>query len=420
MSLWTPQLAATIVAALSAKVEPIQVDVWHADPLQPAAATNFVPPPLKINVGEDLSRYVYRLLQSPPPTPPEIEQARQHYQRASEYLRQGEVGKAMLELRDGLTYTPDNPRLLELAGSVSIQMGKLEDAAGFYRRWLDVEPDNVRAAATYVGLLVRLSRIAEAEAVMQRYTPVVGHLMPFRFHRLCLDLIADRTIAADPFWQQRPIEDIVQLVQWLHDDRDALSRVLGATGYVRLCELILGPRAAAELPRLHATLARLLRAREQGKLTAALQAAREVDAMGVRAYGVAALLAELLEQTGDRAGALAAWRQILAEQPDTSQAWVSAAHVFLRNGRFEESLDAIRRAKELLPREPVVDFLLASALALSGRTAEAHPVYVQLVSRRPADFRRWLESDAVFEAALDRMPNKGAIMRRLDIPPELE
>ena len=80
----------------------------------------------------------------------------------------------------------------------------------------------------------------------------------------------------------------------------------------------------------------------------------------------------------------------------------------------------IRRAKELAPDEPVVDFLLASAQALTGKIADAQVLYADLVMRHPRELRKWLESDAVFEAALDKMPNRAAFLRRLDIPPEVE
>jgi hydroxymethylglutaryl-CoA reductase len=67
-----------------------------------------------------------------------------------------------------------------------------------------------------------------------------------------------------------------------------------------------------------------------------------------------------------------------------------------------------------------VDFLIASALALLNRVGEAQVIFAQLVKRRPREFRQWLESDPVFEAALDRLPNRAAYLRRLDIPPEME
>jgi tetratricopeptide (TPR) repeat protein len=131
-------------------------------------------------------------------------------------------------------------------------------------------------------------------------------------------------------------------------------------------------------------------------------------------------MAEALENRGDRNGAIEEWRRILAEHDRLAQAWVSFGHVLLRSARFDEALPVVRRAKELAPEEAVIDFLLASALALTGKIADAQALYADLVSRRPRDLRKWLESDAVFEAALDQLPNKTAILRRLDIPPELE
>lgn len=401
-------------------MEPIDIDGFRADPLRINSAAVFAAPSMRMDVRDDLTQFAYRLLQSPPPTPPELQQAQQHHQRALDYVRAGDLSKAMLEVRDGLAYTPDNPALLALAGTISMRTGQLEDAAGFCRRWLDVEPNNFQCAATYLGLLVRLSRIAEAETVLRHYAPLAPNFMAFRFYGLCLDLIAERPVSNDPFWEQRPFEDIVQLIEWLYEDQAVLARALGVSSYGRLCELTIGTRATANLQRIHTALAHLLRARASDQFSAALDATRELVDAGLRGYGIRALHADLLERSGARAEALSVWRQITADLANLPQAWVSAAHVFLRNGRTDEALAAIQRAKELLPREPVVDFLLASALALSGRTADAHPVYVQLVSRRPREFQRWLESDAVFEAALDRMPNKGAIMRRLEIPPELE
>jgi Flp pilus assembly protein TadD len=153
---------------------------------------------------------------------------------------------------------------------------------------------------------------------------------------------------------------------------------------------------------------------------AAIDALRDALALGADVYGIEATLADALHAAGDHNGAIRVWTDLSGRYPDHAQVWVSLGQALLRVSRFDEAMAAIRKAKELSPTEPAIDFLLATGLALSGSIPEAQAAYADLVLRRPADVRAWLETDAVFEAALDRLPNRTAILRRLDIPPEIE
>lgn len=418
---WRLTVAAVLAAAAATGAAAFSIDGLAVDPLtEPEASARILPPPLRVNLDEEISRMAQRSFQAPPPTPPEIEQAKRHYERALAYAQEKEPAKALIELRDGLALTPDDPQMLGMAAALSVQLRNFEDAAAFFRRQLDIESVNLHAAAAYVAVLIRLARFEEADAVLRRFEGAVPQFMPFRFHRLCLDVLADRPLSGDGYWQRRSFEEIATVTQWLVMDRDDLARSLGTEGFLRLTSAILGPNAVDTMRDVAAAIIDVDRARGSRNWPVATEAARRLVANGVGPFGVRAVLAEALEQSGARTEALAEWRAIVRDFGDMAQAWVSAAHVFLRNGRFDEALTMARRAKELAPREAVIDFLTASALALNNQVGDAQPIFAELLARRPREFRRWLESDAVFEAALARLPNHAAFLRRLDIPPELE
>ena len=398
----------------------VRVDGMIVDLLDPAPEVGIDAPDLTVDMDARAGRLVRRPLDAPPPTLPEREQAGRHYNRAMEYIRKTDLTKAMLEIRDGLTYTPDDPRLLSLAAMISSQMRDLDASANYFHRYLEVDPANLQHTAAFVAVLIRLSRIDEADRVLTRGEAIAPDFMPFHFHRACLDLIAERFRPDPDYWRQRPFDEIVAAIQWLHADRTDLTKIVGADGYVRLCEDIAGAGTAQSIDRIRAALDAAATARTSSDWTGVAKALRETSALGIHGYGVRTALAEALENLGQRDTAIAEWQSILGDFRDLPQAWVSAGHVLLRSARFEAAMPIIRRAKELAPDEPVVDFLLASAQALTGKIADAQVLYADLVMRHPRELRKWLESDAVFEAALDKMPNRAAFLRRLDIPPEVE
>ncbi len=398
----------------------VKVDGWWMDPLSPEGPPALIEPPqLRINVSPELADLARRNLQTPPPTPSELAEAQRHAQRAQDHLKAGEIGKAMLELRDGLSLAPDHKGMLATAALLSLKLKHTDDALTYLRRYIETDPGNLEFVGLYIGTLLRLGRFPEAEEWLRRYEPLVPNATSIRFPRDCLDVVADRPLRADHFWSTVPFEQWAGVVRWLDDEREDWSRLLGAEGFHRLCRHILGA-SAESLREVRGLLDGIETQRRQSNWAEVLRQIERLFALGIDTYGIRVVQAEALEQSGARSDAMKVWAEILRRYPSNVQAWVSASQVYLRNGRFEEALSYAQRARELAPREPVVDFLIASALALLDRVGEAQVLYAQLVKRRPREFRQWLESDPVFEAALDRLPNRAAYLRRLDIPPEME
>jgi tetratricopeptide (TPR) repeat protein len=83
------------------------------------------------------------------------------------------------------------------------------------------------------------------------------------------------------------------------------------------------------------------------------EAALRVARAGVTEYPTSAVLqnnlAVLLELSGDMAGAEAALRAALAEDPSLPQVSKNLADILYRNGRYDEAREAYERAAKLSP-----------------------------------------------------------------------
>lgn len=396
------------------------VDGMAVDPLTPTPVRPLVTAPeLTVKVGSRLSK-LPPTIEAPPATAAEAALAGRHLERAQAYLRTNDIAKALLEVRDGLSYNPDDPRLLSLAGSLSAQRGDYQSAASFLRRFMERNPGDGQHAAALIAVLLRLSRFDEAEQTLRAAEALHPDFLPLHFHRACLRLIRDDPLPPTPYWSRRSFDEMRTLSTWLAGDRTELARMTGKESFARLCDLTLGPGTAAAIDEIANCFVEADAARRRNEPAAALELLRRAETRGVRGFGLDAGIAETLELTGDIDGAVARWADIARRHPDWSQPWLSYGHVLIRCARFNEALIAAKRAKELEPDQPVVDFLLACALAHQGAIADAQRIFNTLTLTRPRDFRRWLESDAAFEAALEKMPNRAAILRNLEIPPEME
>lgn len=412
-------LGASVVQC-SGETSVIRVDGMIVDLLETSSHPMLDRPVLSMDMEARAGTLARRPLESPPVSPPEREQAARHFKRAVDYANQREFQKALLEVRDGLAFSPGEPQLLSLAATLSAQRGDMDASAGFFQRYLEFRPADLPHTAAYVATLLRLFRMDDAERALLRAEAMNADYMPFRFHRACLDLAADRFKPARDYWRRRMFDDIHSAAQWIRSDRMALAQMVGAADMDRLAEDIFGPGTAATADSIADALAAAVAARAAKDWPAAIDALRNALALGADVYGIEATLADALHAVGDHNGAIRVWTDLSGRYPDHAQAWVSLGQALLRVSRFDEAMTAIRKAKELSPTEPAIDFLFATGLALSGSIPEAQAAYADLVLRRPADVRAWLETDAVFEAALDRLPNRTAILRRLDIPPEIE
>jgi tetratricopeptide (TPR) repeat protein len=96
------------------------------------------------------------------------------------------------------------------------------------------------------------------------------------------------------------------------------------------------------------------------------------------------LAADLAEASGQHDDAEAAYRRVLAKEPNSVAASSGLAHVLIARSQFPEAEKLIRAALEQEPENPVLNAQLATVLAAQDK-AEALPLLQKLHSAHPSD-----------------------------------
>ena len=96
------------------------------------------------------------------------------------------------------------------------------------------------------------------------------------------------------------------------------------------------------------------------------------------------LAAELAEKSGQNDAAEAAYRRVLAKEPDSAQASAGLAHLLIQRKQYPEAETLLRAALEHAPGDPTLTAQLAIVLA-DQDNAEALPLLEKLHDAHPAD-----------------------------------
>jgi tetratricopeptide (TPR) repeat protein len=376
----------------------------------------------RLAIGMDTERRIQRSVSLEPPTPAAADRLRaeRHMANALERLRQGRMGEALIELRDGLTLNPTHPQLMAYTAMAYAQMQEFERASEYFERYLRLFPNDIGMSASYAAVLLRLSRFNEVGTLLTRIESLDANHLPTRFNRLCLDFIREQRSTDRSFWSVRPMSDLTLLVQWLLVDQEGLTGMLGQTDYNLLCEVVLGPEAPAHLAEASDALAAGETAWKEGDAAGAM-AHWTTAAQWIDGYGLQEAIANAAEEAGRLDEALALREAQTRRFSGWAPAWIAHGQMLLRLGRREEGLASIRQARPLPGSEAgYPEFALAAALALNGQIPEAQRMFTGLAQHDPEAFRRWIDTDPALRAGFTRIPNHTAILRFLGVPPEME
>lgn len=96
------------------------------------------------------------------------------------------------------------------------------------------------------------------------------------------------------------------------------------------------------------------------------------------------LAASLAEATGQTDAAEAAYRRVLAKDPNSEAASAGLAHLLIKNKQYPEAETLLRAALEKAPDDPTLTAQLAAVLAAENK-AEAVPLLQKLHTQHPND-----------------------------------
>jgi tetratricopeptide (TPR) repeat protein len=310
--------------------------------------------------------------------------------KAIEQARQGDFDGALATATQAIANQPNDAGLRFFAGMLHVRRSELSQAAGQFRKAVELEPADPLARAELVRVLTALGELDEAESLADKLQPRDGRR-----------LLA--TIAARRGDHARAIPLLNEAVQ--SDPRDFES-----WGNLGVSLLIAGNASAAE-----AALGNALRLRPdhssfREKWAEAVSQAGGADrelpklyAMADRDPGALLTAARIEDLEGRPDRAVEALEQVLQTQPGNEAALVALADLEERANRIDALQSAIAKLEEHAPASPKLPLLRARAAYRLGEMERA----LELASQAPADVDGATRAQIVGQAS-DRLGNPEA------------
>lgn len=356
-----------------------------------------------------------------PMTAGDFGKADEHVKRANRYLSEREPGKALLEMRDALAYTPGNTDLLKAAARLALDLQKYAMAETFARQYLTRVNNDPDLSALRAMALLRLSRVGEARTAVEQTLAVFPDHLASRMLSVEIQLLREDRNLSPAFWRHRRFEQLAEVTRLLLLHQKTIEAALGLEDFLLYCDTLLGEGTGLLLERIFDLQVKILQPPADAKEGEDLETIQALKRTGFTCFGLDAIEAEVYRRQGRKADADRVWATMLTRYGDAPDTHLNFARYSLLEGQPANAETALRKCRELIGQDAeIVRFLLATALSLQDKTDEASELYNDLALHQRASFRSWIDMEPLFEDALNRMPNAKAILRLLEIPPESE
>jgi len=263
---------------------------------------------------------------------------------------------------------------------------RADEAAWFYERTLELNPAHQSAALHLGSLHTHRGDAAAAIGVLEGAVEVSGGKTRAR---VLYALGRARLRAGDPLLAVADLERALQyrpghVDSWIQLGH-ALSRAGKPPAAVERAFRMgssLDPSSIDALTQLGGVLA------TQGRAAEAVVSYRAAVAADPRAKDARYRLAQLLEHSGDPAGARTHYEWLARNESGTTRAFLTQVNIALQDGELELAIDAYRRAVEVEQGRRAEPWLrLARALGRADRHDEALESYHAFCERFPGDPR---------------------------------
>lgn len=184
-----------------------------------------------------------------------------------------------------------------------------------------------------------------------------------------------KAIAADPKQFEARLSLGLLLARTDHS-AESIEQLRAATG------LDPNPPNPGAKAQAYRALARLERTSDPA---AARQDLLQALQLGPEAPADALLTAEIAAANEDDETAEAAYRRVLAKNPESSEATAGLVHLLLKQKKYTEAEPLLRSALKRDPDDPALNSQLASLLAAEGKKEEAMAVLEKLRQVKPED-----------------------------------
>ena len=221
-----------------------------------------------------------------------------YYERASVFLRLGEIGKATADMTKVLELNPDHPQALEVMASISAQNKDRATALKYYEKLIRLNVHNAQARLAMAQLLLDDNRVEEARKATAEAERFVGSDPGDRLRLGLLYLQANQ-----------PEKSLINLEQIPEDARDARSWFFLGLVYS-----------------------------ETGKFEAALKAFEKVDQASPLYDDMLLRKATALKETGKKEEALELLKNLKNKLPDNPEVVLALCAMLQSLDRPKEGL----------------------------------------------------------------------------------
>jgi tetratricopeptide (TPR) repeat protein len=328
------------------------------------------------------------------------QRALEHIQMAEKYIEKQEWDHARYQIEKALELVPDSLLVLRRAAAVSAIARQYQMAADYFEQCLALNPDDVPYRVGYAGALIRLQRYDEAEEQLKQALEQQPEYLAGRFHRAALDVMAHNFEALEGNWDNLGYYEIGQVAGWLYADQDELKEMLSESGFIFLCDSLLGLGTYSHLQDITTGLNEADRAMEIRNWARAAKALEGISDAGLKSFYPGMRLAQCYSLMEDYDAAVKEMDRLRRLYPGEVAVWYNSGYVLMLAGRYKEAESVFRKAYDLDSSYRDTRFAIACSLAAQDRMDDAWVILEELAEEHPENMRGWIEGDADYLMAI--------------------
>jgi tetratricopeptide (TPR) repeat protein len=326
---------------------------------------------------------------APPATQSGAEDPAAVFARGRELLEAGDAAGAAAAFEAMLSGGIDHPAVRSNLGAAFSRMGRYDEAVEQHRRALELSGGNPAVRQNLAIALSKAGRIPEAAEEARRVTEAQPD------NRGAVLLLADCDLRMGE--SARVVALLDPLAGRAVDD-EAVAYLLGMAlmkeGELDRAQRVIDGILRRDTPQAHLLLATMSVA--AGDCARALQELDRAATLGPPLPTAGFLRGQCLMEENDWAGAVQAFRDEVAVDPNHFEAQLLLGTLLREANRPEEALVHLERAGRMRPDNVSVHYGLGSVLADQGRDAEALEHLQRVVEMAPDDMKARVQLAAVY------------------------
>lgn len=348
---------------------------------------------------------------TPPPGPASGIEMSPTDQRAAESLRAAEAyaagqnwRMALAAIQSALDGQPNNLMLLRRAAAYAALARRFGVADGYFRRTLELEPNDPVFLTGRAGVLLRLARLQEAEQLAERALKLNPRYLSARFVIVLARIARDAEVPNPEWWDRMFTEQAAEVAGWLDADRSDYEAVMTPAGFKQACEVMLGPDVGDRLAEVAVTLKRAVSSLQRRQWEEALEILRKLEGQRIRGVGIRMDIARCLFELDKRQESEVLLRDLARTYSDMPVLQFNHAVALIRLSRFTEAIEVLERALKLDPESNFTFFALACCYAGLGEMDTAWTYMRRIKPEYRGLVEDWAKGDDAYLKAIREDP----------------